>query len=156
MNGTIICTVDDSEGVEAAIQVARRLAERFAARMLLVSIADGFRAGTGNSEGLTTTQARAGAKRRLDRIVAEHDLSQEEHRVAAGDPAEAVAVIAAEEAADLIVVGARLGLLGRTLRSSLARELAATASCPVVVAPPESRDAVAARAGRSLFAQRRG
>jgi nucleotide-binding universal stress UspA family protein len=155
MNGTIICTIDDSEGVEAAIQVTRRLAERFDARMLLVSIADGLRAGTGTGEGVTATQARAGAIRRLNRLVAEHDLAGEEHRVAAGDPAEAVAVIAAEEAADLIVVGARRGLLGRTLRSSLARELAATASCPVVVAPPESRDATGELVQRSSLARRR-
>lgn len=143
MNGTIICTIDDSEGTEAAVQVARRLAERFDARILLVTIADGFHDLTENGEGLSARQARAGARRRLERIVARHDLSQEEHRVAAGDPAEAVAVIAAEEAADLIVVGARRGLLGRTLRSALAGDLAATASCPVVVAPPEAADAVA-------------
>ncbi len=153
MNGTIICTIDDSEGVEAAVQLARRLAERFDARLLLVSIANGLGTETGSGESLSARQARAGAQRRLERIVAEHDLSQEEHRVAAGDPAEAVAVIAAEEAADLIVVGARRGLLGRTLRSALARELAATASCPVVVAPPEAADAAARR---SALAQRLG
>jgi nucleotide-binding universal stress UspA family protein len=141
MNGTIICTVDDSDGVEAAIEVSRRLAGRFDARILLVAVVDGFAAGTEVGESLWARQVCAGAKRRLERIAAEHDLSREELRVAAGDPAEAVAVIAAEEAADLIVVGARRGLLGRTLRSSLARELAATASCPVVVAPPEVADA---------------
>lgn len=156
MNGTIICTIEDSEGMDASIQVGRRLAERFGARMLLVSIAERFRAGAEDGEGLTAMQARAGAKRRLERIVAEHDLAHEEHRVAAGDPAEAVAVIAAEEAADLIVVGARRGLFGRTLRSSLARELAATTSCPVVVVPPEAVEAVGGRVGRSSFAQRRG
>jgi nucleotide-binding universal stress UspA family protein len=153
MNGTIVCAIDDSEGVSAAVRVARRLAERFDARIVLVSIADGFRAETKNGDGRTARRARAGAKRRLERIVAEHGLSPEEHRVATGDPAEAVATIAAEEAADLIVVGARNGLRGRTLRSALARELAATASCPVVVAPPEPAGAAA---GRSPLAQRLG
>jgi nucleotide-binding universal stress UspA family protein len=145
MSGTIICAIDDSEGAGAAVQVARRLAERFDARMLLVSIADGFRTETAS---VTARQARAGAERRLQRVVAEHDLSYAEHRVAAGDPAEAVAVIAAEEAAELIVVGAGRGVLRRTLRSSFARDLAATAPCPVVVTPPESAEAITSRAER--------
>jgi nucleotide-binding universal stress UspA family protein len=138
VNGTIVCTVDDSEGVDAAVRAALRIAERFDARILLVSIAagDGLAPGTEDGES---------AGRRLERIVARHGLPEEEHRVAVGDPVESVTVIAAEEAADLIVVGARRGLLGRSFRSSLASELAATAPCPVVVAPPEAADAAPAR-----------
>lgn len=150
MDGTIICTVDDSEGVGATVEVAKRLAERFGARLLLVSIADGSTGETGNGESLSARQSLAGAHRRLARILAEHDLPPEAHRIAAGDPAEAVAVIAAEEAADLVVVGARRGVFGRTLRSAFARELAATASCPVVVAPPEAALAVAGRAAAAV------
>ena len=131
MTGTIVCAVDDSDGVSVAVEVARELAERFDARLLLVSVADGFGLGV----AVSGHQARADARRRLDRVVEEHELPDEEHRVAVGDPVEAVALIAAEEAADVIVVGARRGLLGRTLRSSLADELAATAPCPVVGAP---------------------
>jgi nucleotide-binding universal stress UspA family protein len=138
VNGTIICAVDDSEGTGAAVEIAKRLAGRFDARMLLVSIADGlgFALGAEDGESLSGRQAQAGAQRRLERLVAEHSLPDEEHRVAVGDPVESVATIAVEEAADLIVVGSRRGLLGRTLRSSLAAELASTAPCPVVVAPP--------------------
>ena len=147
VNGTIICTVDDAEGVDAAVQVARRLAERFGARILYVSVAEGFGVAPGaeNDESQSTRQAQTRAKRRQERLVAERDLAWEEHRVAAGDPAEAVAMIAAEEAADLIVLGARRGLLGRTFRSALASELAATAPCPVVVAPPEADVPLGAR-----------
>jgi nucleotide-binding universal stress UspA family protein len=138
MKGTIVCAVDGSEGVDGAVGVAKRLAERFDARILLVSVADGpgFGLGEDGGESVSGRQAEAGAQRRLERLVAEHELPDEEHRVAVGDPVEAVATIAAEEAADLIVVGSRRGLLGRTLRSSLAAELASTAPCPVVVAPP--------------------
>lgn len=153
MNGTILCAVDDSEGVGATVEVAKRIAERFGARLLLVSIADGSTVETGSGESLSARQSLVGAQRRLARILAEHDLPPEAHRIAAGDPAEAVAVIAAEEGADLVVVGARRGVLSRTLRSALARELAATASCPVVVAPPEAAVAVA---GRSAAAVRLG
>lgn len=84
-------------------------------------------------------QAEAGAKRRLQRLAAQQGIFDEEERIAAGNPAEAVAPIAAEEAADLIVVGAQRGLRARTLRTVLAADLAATASCPVLVAPPRPR-----------------
>lgn len=109
LNGTIVCVIDDLDAANAALQVARRLADRFDARILLVSITPG-------------TEARLGV--------------DEEQRVAAGDPAEAVARIATDEAADLIVLGSRRGLRAGTLRSGLAEDLAATARCPVVVAPP--------------------
>jgi nucleotide-binding universal stress UspA family protein len=150
-NGTIICAVDETDGVDAAVEVAGELAERFGARILLVSVADGYGFGLGIEGGgsVSERQARARARRRLDRLVAEHELPDEEHRIAVGDPVESVALIAAEEAADVIVVGARRGLLGRTLRSSLAAELAATAPCPVVVAPPEAAAGTAARASHA-------
>ena len=137
MRGTIICAVGGADGVEAAVDVASRLGARFDARIVLVTVEHGARAATENGAVDSRRRARARAARQLGRVVVEYDLSDLEHRVAAGDPAEAVALIAAEEAADLIIVGARRGLLGGGLRSSFAGELAATASCPVVVAPPE-------------------
>ena len=119
LNGTIICVVDDLEAAEAALQVARALADRFDARILLVSVAHGAEAaGTAG------------------------DHTDEEQRIGGGDPAEAVARIAMDEAADLIVVGARRGLRAGTFRSPLADDLAVTAACPVVVAPPRARGPV--------------
>jgi nucleotide-binding universal stress UspA family protein len=122
LNGTIVCVVDDPAEADTAIEVARRLADQFRALVLLVSVSD-----------------RVGAFGTRER-----DETDEEQRVVAGDPAEEVARIAAEEAADMIVVGARRGLRAETLRSLLAADLAATASCPVVVAPPRSRSTNAA------------
>jgi nucleotide-binding universal stress UspA family protein len=116
-NGTIVSVIDDPAGAEAAIRVARWLADRFDSRMVLVGVAD-------DPEGV------------LEMVAARHGVADEEQRIAVGDPAEAVARIAAEEAADVIVLGAQHGLRARTLRSSLASDLAATAPCPVVVAPP--------------------
>jgi len=110
-NGTIVCAIDDSEGAAAAVVVGRLLAERFEARVVLVTVAD----------GRSHPESRGA-----------------EHRVALGDPAEAIAVIAAEEAADLILVGAHAGRLGLASHSRLARNLASTAACPVVVVPPEA------------------
>jgi nucleotide-binding universal stress UspA family protein len=125
MKGTIVCVADASEAGRAAAHVARRLADRFEARIVLVTIDDGAFA----------PESRNG--------------SDDEYRSAFGDPAESVATIAADEAADLIVVGAKGRRLGRTLSSSLARELAQTAPCPVVVVPPEAAAVAAPSNGRS-------
>jgi nucleotide-binding universal stress UspA family protein len=66
-----------------------------------------------------------------------HDV---ETRVATGDHAEALARVAAEEGADLVVVGARPAGLGRrNLHGALARELEAATPVPVLVAPPVTR-----------------
>jgi nucleotide-binding universal stress UspA family protein len=115
-DGTIVCVVDDLAAAEAALQVARALADRINARILLVNVvhdADEAEAADGDAD--------------------------EQQRVAGGDPAEAVARIATDEAADLIVLGARRGLRAGTFRSALAEDLAATAACPVVLAPPQPR-----------------
>ena len=58
-----------------------------------------------------------------------------------GDRAEALAQVAADEGADVIVVGSRpAGLGSRKLRCSLARELEAATPVPVLVAPPTTRE----------------
>jgi nucleotide-binding universal stress UspA family protein len=136
LNGTVVCVVDAADAEEAALDVGKGLAERFDARVVLVGIAAG--AG-GSADGLHAVHARAGMARRLQRLAVEYGLDDAEQRLASGDTAEAVATIAAEEAADVIVVGARPGLRTQTLRSTLASDLAATTMCPVVVAPPRRR-----------------
>jgi nucleotide-binding universal stress UspA family protein len=73
-------------------------------------------------------------------------------RIAVGDRAERLAQIAAEEGADLIIVGLGRGsrLPGRA-GSTLASELESTTACPVVIAPPQTRPRSQlrlARAGR--------
>jgi len=63
-----------------------------------------------------------------------------EKRVLLGERAEGLAQVAAEEGADLIVLGSRsTGLGNRKLRCTLARELEAATPVPVVVAPPTTR-----------------
>ena len=71
----------------------------------------------------------------------------EDVRFVHGSPAEAIADVAAEEGADLIVLGSRAGgLRRRLLRSGLARELEQVTPVPVLVAPPSTR----ARSGHRL------
>ena len=125
MNGTIVCVADASEGGRAAVHVARRLADRFEARIVLVTVDD-------DALALETRNG-----------------SDEDCRSALGDPAESVATIAVDEAADLIVVGAKGGRLGRTSRARSPGELAQTAPCPVVVVPPETAAVAAPSNGRA-------
>ena len=133
----IVCGIDDSAGALEALRVASALSAQFDARLVLAHVADGW--AVGSDESLTTKQAREGGSRLLERAARDHNL-QAERRVEVGEPAEALARIASEEAAGLIVVGSRRqGRFRPRLRSTLAGDLAAAARCPVVVVPPAGR-----------------
>ncbi|HEY1369439.1 MAG TPA: universal stress protein [Gaiellaceae bacterium] len=137
---TIVCAVDDSPGAGEAVRTASRLRDELGLRLVLAHVAAGYRLPDGTS-GLTGVQARQGAERLLERVAAQQGLDgTAERRVEVGDRSSEVARIAAEEAATLIVVGARTqGRRRRRLLSGLAAELAGTAPCPVLVAPPARR-----------------
>jgi nucleotide-binding universal stress UspA family protein len=120
MGGTILCDVTDPLAGQSAAAFASALGARLGLRLVLVHVGNG-------------------GERTLQTIARElaYDV---ETRVAAGDHADAVARVAAEEGADLVVVGARpAGLGGRNLRWTLARELEAATPVPVLVAPPSTR-----------------
>jgi nucleotide-binding universal stress UspA family protein len=134
---TIVCGIDDSPGAVEALRVARVLSADFAVRLVLAHVAGGW--ADGPDESLTTNHARKGGNRLLERTADEHDL-EAERRVELGEPAEALARIAAEEGATLIVVGSRRhGRWRARLRSGLAGDLVETAPCPVDVEPPPAR-----------------
>jgi nucleotide-binding universal stress UspA family protein len=120
MGGTIVCDVTDATAGQSAAEFAAALGARLELRLVFVCI------------GSRGAQRLAAIARELG-----HDA---ETRTAAGGHAEAVARVAAEEGADLLVVGARpAGLGGRNLRWDLARELEAATPVPVVMAPPATR-----------------
>jgi nucleotide-binding universal stress UspA family protein len=116
---------------------------RLGLRLVLAHVIDGVPPGT--HESLTARQRQAGADRILDEIA--RDLGDGvEKRIMLGDRAEALAQVAAEEGADLVVIGSRpAGFGNRKLRSALARELEAATPIPVVVAPPATRKRVEQR-----------
>jgi nucleotide-binding universal stress UspA family protein len=144
MGGTIVCGVSESPDGRSATELARALGSRLGLRLVLVHVLDGVPPGT--HESLTARQRQTGAEQILNEIA--DDLGDgTEKRVMLGERAEALAQVAAEEGADLIVIGSRpAGLGNRKLRSTLARELEATTPIPVAVAPPRTRK----RAGRRL------
>jgi nucleotide-binding universal stress UspA family protein len=129
MNGTIVCGVVDSAEARAAAQLAGALAARLGLRLVLVHVVTGATSEAENEAGT------------LESVVDGLDTSDDvEIRVVAGTRVEALARIAAEEGADVIVVGSRpRGARGRQLRCSLARELEAVQAVPVLIAPPATR-----------------
>jgi nucleotide-binding universal stress UspA family protein len=139
LGGTIVCGVTDTEAGRAAAQLADALRIRLGLRLVVVHV-------TGRASGSQTGGEGAAGARLARDLGLDGDV---EARVAPGDPAELLARIAAEEAADLIVVGSRAaGLHGRSLRSDVVRELEAATPVPVLVAPPQTRR----RSGRRLAA----
>jgi nucleotide-binding universal stress UspA family protein len=151
MGGTIVCGVSETPAGRAAVELAGALGARLGLRLVLVSVVDGVPAGARDS--LTARQRQSGAERALAEL-ARRSGDGTETRVVHGGRAEALAQVAAEEGADVIVVGSRpAGFGNRSLRSNLARQLEAVTPVPVLVAPPSTRKrserrlAVAAEAG---------
>jgi nucleotide-binding universal stress UspA family protein len=146
MPGTILCVVTDTDEGRRALARAAELTERLRLRLVLAHVADGIPNGNGPHEGgesVTMKGDREGGVRLLDRLAAEHSVADRvERRVAVGDAAPLLGQIAAEEGADLIVVGARSrGRLRRGLESRLADELETETPVPVLIAPPRRQEA---------------
>jgi nucleotide-binding universal stress UspA family protein len=141
MRGTMVCGVSDTTEGRAAVELGVDLSERLGLRLVLAHVVQGFYPHDLNEDGPESI-ARKGDRIQAERLVAK--LAEEygvaataECRSAVGDRAGLLGQIAAEEAADVIVVGSRArGWRGRSLESRLADELKATTRVPVVIAPP--------------------
>jgi nucleotide-binding universal stress UspA family protein len=143
MQGTLLCAITDDDG-RATLETAVELSERLDLRLVLAHVRDGVAPLIDGDEGTASVSMsadRKGAARRLARLAAEHGVSDRaERRVGTGDPAAVIGQIAAEEAADLILVGARTrGRLRRGLDNRLAARLGSETRVPVLIAPPRSR-----------------
>jgi nucleotide-binding universal stress UspA family protein len=137
VGGTIVCDVTDPPAGQNAAEYAGALGARLGLRLVLVYVVSAVPAVA--RESLTGRHDRSRAERTLEEIarVVGHAA---ETRIAAGARAEALARVAAEEGADLVVVGTRpAGVGGRKLNWSLARELEAATPVPVLLAPPSTR-----------------
>ena len=122
MHGTIVCGVTDSAEARAAAQLAAALAARLHLRLVLVHVARVRRLAsrppvhTGLSTALET--------------IAREPCREVDVRVVEGNRVDALARVAAEEGADVIVLGSRpRGARGRQLRCTFACELEAAQSC---------------------------
>ena len=137
MGGTIVCGVRESADGRSAAELACALGGRLGLRLVLVHVIAGVPPGTEGS--LTARQRRTGGEQILNAVAREIG-TRPEKRVVLGDRAEGLAQVAAEEGADMIVLGSRsTGIGGRKLRCTLAGELEAATPVPVVIAPPSTR-----------------
>lgn len=146
MRGTLVCVVTDGDDGRSALETAVELTERLGLRLVLAHASDGIGplVEDGDENGAESVSMRAnreGAARLLARLAAEYGVAESaERRSGTGDVAALIGQIAAEEAADLIVVGAReRGRLRRGMESRLAGQLGSETPVPVVIAPPRSR-----------------
>ena len=143
MRGTLICGVADSDEGRAAVELGVELSQRLGLRLVLAHVAQGFYphdAAEDGAESVAMKGDRIQAERLLVALAEEYGITETaERRSSVGDRAVLLGQIAAEEAADVILVGSRVrGWRGRGLQSSLAEELKATTPVPIVIAPPSS------------------
>jgi nucleotide-binding universal stress UspA family protein len=134
MGGTILCDVTDARDGRCARGFAGALATRLGLRLVLVLVVRG-----------TPARKTAIGKRRLSEAeralaAAADELGDVETRLAFGNHSTALARVAAEEGADMVIVGSHAtGFGGRNLRCGIVRQLEAETPVPVLVAPPSTR-----------------
>ena len=143
MRGTMICGVTDSDEGRGAVELGVELSERLGLRLVLAHIAPGFysrEAVEDGAESVVMKGNRIQAERLLADLAEEYGVTETaERRSGVGDRGALLGQIAAEEAADVIVVGSRAsGWRGRGLQSRLAEELRAATPVPILIAPPSS------------------
>jgi nucleotide-binding universal stress UspA family protein len=125
MKGTIVCGVTATHEARAATQQAEALAMRLGLRLVLVHVVDADRRAT---DGAFERDA-----------LADSASSAAELRIVHGNRVDALARVAADEGADLIVLGSRTHRPSGRLRCTLAQQLEAAQSVPVLIAPPATR-----------------
>ena len=136
--GTIICDVTDPDEGHGAAVFASALGTRLGMRIVFAVV-----------------RGERDRKRPL-RAIADDVDDGTEIRLTSGERADALARLAAEEGADLIIIGSRaVGLGGRNLRCTLARELEAATPVPILVAPPPTRRRSRRRLDTAAYADTR-
>jgi nucleotide-binding universal stress UspA family protein len=145
MSGTIVCGVTGTPEGRAAAELAAALSARLGLRLVLAHALPLPRHRPLDPDVL---RARGEAEAMLTAIASA--LGAPETRLVVGPRVDALAEVAADEGADVIVVGSRRrGTRGGQLRCSLASELEAAQPVPVLIAPPATRRRSGRRLGRA-------
>lgn len=144
--GPILLATDLGPASSTAARVAAHLAVRCGHPVELVHVVDDRSVqliDVFQSVWLARRQALVtGAEAATARWAGEHLLGAAIRHVRTGYPVDVIAATAAARRAALIVVGSRrLSTATRLFATSTASELAAAASCPVCVVPPDDREA---------------
>lgn len=145
MHGTIVCGVTDTTEARAAVQVAAALAGRLGLRLVLVHAAEPRLI---PHERVEEAEQRVQARTVEPLEALARELCDDvESQVVRGSRVAGLTRVAADEGADVIVLGSRpRGARGHQLRCTLACELEAAQAVPVLIAPPATRR----RSGRRL------
>lgn len=141
VNGSLVCGVDDSRRARDAAQCANAIADRLAAKLVLVHVAQvpvvpgASRVPHGRQE-LRDCAIRE-ARHLLARIAIEASCSDAEQCVEFGEPVRRLISVAEEREALMLVIGSRgRGALRAALLGSVSLRLCRQAPCPVLVVPP--------------------
>src|SRR5207247_1019198 len=126
-----------------AVELGIELSERLGMRLVLAHVREAFYRHDFYEDGAESVGMkgdRIQAERLLTKLAQEYGVTETaERRSDVGDRAALLGQIAAEEAADVIIVGSRArGWRGRSLESRLANELKAETAVPILIAPPSS------------------
>jgi nucleotide-binding universal stress UspA family protein len=148
MNTSIICGVDGSPDSRAALAVAKEIAQRLEARLVLVNVVEYVAVpyatvgpmGAGVSEPMlsaTTAEQHEAGSELLANMADAAGIPDAQQRVVTGFAAERLAELADEEQAEMIVVGSRgRGAFKAAILGSVSTSLIGVARCPVLVVPP--------------------
>jgi nucleotide-binding universal stress UspA family protein len=142
MRGTMVCGVADSDEGRGAIELGIKLSRRLGMRLVLAHVVQGsYPHANGDGESVGMKADRIHSERLLAELAEEYGVTgTAERRSAVGDRATLLGQIAADEAADVILVGSRVrGWRGRGFESTLAAELKASTPVPVLIAPPSRK-----------------
>ena len=138
---SVVCGVEGPDAAQRLLRLGADLVDRLGGTLHAVHAFDPGRVspGTGGIAPALLPQLREVAEARLESALAEAGVSAR-RGVVALPPAEAIARVAKEVQAGLIVAGSHgRGRLGSILHGSVTIRLAATSPAPLVVLPPDTR-----------------
>ena len=141
MLGPIICGVGDREGTQEAVRVACDFSQRLGRPLVLVhvrpaNVPPGTSAVPHARSELLERERRQAELLLAERVVELSLRTDVEGLVVFGDPVQRLLEVAADECAELMVLGSRRrGSVASALLGSVSSRVAATAPCPVVIVP---------------------
>jgi nucleotide-binding universal stress UspA family protein len=135
---TIVLALDGSEGSEHAAPVAAELAKRDGAKLVIAHAEQDVVGKGGGPVPATEDEIQAEIRKRAQQFASDGlETSVEMRNVMLGGPAHAIAEIADDVNADLIVAGTRgNSAVAGVLLGSVTQRLLHVAHCPVLAVPP--------------------
>ena len=135
---SILVAYDDSEPSKRALERAAALAETFGSKVLVTSILAFGHSGPKSAQSLHRSASFTADEevRSAQAILEQRGISAETVH-ATGDPATAIARLAKDHGADVVVIGTReLGTVQRLLGQSVSQSVTRRVRCDVLIVHP--------------------